>query len=211
MPDSSADRLAASSRRLVYSPHLCDAGRPCRRARRTRSICCWQSPSTSPARSPRTRRSCSATAIVKRSSLISQVLAAITGGMLGAIGIAYFEWANHGFQEVVVPWTRIGNPADAQAWSARLGQAPYQSVYGTSLSGALEFRRRAAETGAVRRHAAGDRRLRRRRQQQRAASRAGARRVGRRRRHHQRPAHHQPPSRASAVWNSMSTNTTATP
>ncbi len=65
------------------------------------------------------------------------VLAAIAGGPLGAIAVAYLEWANYEYQDVVIPWTRIATPADAQSWADRLQQAPWQSIFGTSLSGAL--------------------------------------------------------------------------
>lgn len=71
-----------------------------------------------------------------------RVLAAIGGGMLGAIAVAYVEWAAHGYQQLVIPWTRIGDPADAAAWSDRLAQSPRRSVSWTSISGALAFSRR---------------------------------------------------------------------
>jgi Protein of unknown function (DUF1194) len=71
-----------------------------------------------------------------------RVLAAISGGMLGAIAVAYVEWAGYGYQQLVIAWTRIGNPADAAAWSTRLAQSPRRSVSWTSISGALAFSRR---------------------------------------------------------------------
>ncbi len=67
------------------------------------------------------------------------VLAAIAGGPVGAIAVVYVEWARYDFQEVIVPWTRIGGAADAKAWAARLGQSPRQSVSWTSISGALMY------------------------------------------------------------------------
>ena len=70
-----------------------------------------------------------------------RVLAAISGGMLGAIAVAYVEWAGYGHQQLVMAWTRIGNPADAAAWSNRLAQSPRRSVSWTSISGALAFSR----------------------------------------------------------------------
>ena len=54
------------------------------------------------------------------------VLAAIAGGPVGAIGVAYFEWARYDFQDLILPWTRIAGRADAQAWSDRLGAIPRQ-------------------------------------------------------------------------------------
>ena len=70
-----------------------------------------------------------------------RVLAAISGGTLGAIAVAYVEWAAYSYQQLVLGWTRIGNPADAAAWSSRLAQSPRRSVSWTSISGALAFSR----------------------------------------------------------------------
>ena len=67
------------------------------------------------------------------------VLAAIAGGSVGAIAIAYVEWARYDHQDLIIPWTRIATPSDARAWADRLARSPRQSTYGTSLSGALAF------------------------------------------------------------------------
>ncbi len=69
------------------------------------------------------------------------VLEAIRGGMLGAIGLAYVEWAGGEYQRLVLPWTRIAAPADAIAWADRLAEAPRASLSWTSISGALDFSR----------------------------------------------------------------------
>jgi len=45
----------------------------------------------------------------------------------------------------VIPWTRIGTPDEAAAWSDRLARSPRQSVTWTSISGALIFSRRMLE------------------------------------------------------------------
>ncbi len=75
-----------------------------------------------------------------RSAIIDPgVQAAIVGGSLGAIAVAYIEWASYEFQDLVIPWTRIGSPADAQAWADRLERSPRQSMSWTSISGALAF------------------------------------------------------------------------
>lgn len=68
-----------------------------------------------------------------------QVVAAITGGMLGAIAVAYVEWAGIQYQRLVIPWTRLGSAADAAAWSSVLDAAPRASMAWTSISGALAF------------------------------------------------------------------------
>ena len=67
------------------------------------------------------------------------VLAGIANGPLGAIAVAYFEWAAYDFQDLIMPWTRIAGPSDAQAWADRLGAIRHQSVSWTSLSGALAY------------------------------------------------------------------------
>lgn len=70
-----------------------------------------------------------------------RVSAAIGGGMLGAIAIAYVEWAGIGHQRLIIPWTRIGGAGAAAAWSERLAESPRESISWTSLSGALAFSR----------------------------------------------------------------------
>ncbi|SDB70112.1 DUF1194 domain-containing protein [Belnapia rosea] len=67
------------------------------------------------------------------------VVEAIRGGMMGAIGLAYVEWAGGEYQRLVLPWTRIASAADAQGWAERLAEAPRASLSWTSISGALDF------------------------------------------------------------------------
>jgi Protein of unknown function (DUF1194) len=71
-----------------------------------------------------------------------RIVAAIRGGMIGAIGTAYVEWAGIEHQQLVIPWTRIGSRAEAEAWAEALSQAPRVSLRRTSLSGGIEFSRR---------------------------------------------------------------------
>lgn len=78
-----------------------------------------------------------------RSAMIDPaVVAAIGGGAIGAVAVAYVEWAGFDYQQLVIPWTRIAGPDDAAAWSERLARSPRRSVSWTSLSGALMFSRR---------------------------------------------------------------------
>lgn len=70
-----------------------------------------------------------------------KVVAAVRGGMLGAIGLAYVEWAGVGHQRLVIPWTRVASQADADEWAETLGQAPRQSLSFTSVSGGIDFSR----------------------------------------------------------------------
>ncbi len=69
----------------------------------------------------------------------SLVVEAIRGGMIGAVGIAYVEWAGAEYQRLVLPWTRIASPGGAFAWASRLDEAPRASLSWTSISGALDF------------------------------------------------------------------------
>lgn len=70
------------------------------------------------------------------------VVEAIRGGMIGAIGIAYVEWAGAEYQRLVLPWQRLGSAADAQGWSEKLAEAPRASLSWTSISGGIDFSRR---------------------------------------------------------------------
>jgi hypothetical protein len=70
-----------------------------------------------------------------------QVLAAIAGGPLGAIAVAYVEWASSTYQTLVIPWSRIASQADGAAWAAQLARSKRASVNWTSISGALAFSR----------------------------------------------------------------------
>lgn len=69
------------------------------------------------------------------------VVAAIRGGLIGAVGIAYVEWAGIEYQRTVIPWRRIASQADAEAWAATLAEAPRASLSWTSISGAIRHAR----------------------------------------------------------------------
>jgi hypothetical protein len=69
------------------------------------------------------------------------VVNAIRGGMIGAVGLAYVEWAGIEYQRLVLPWTRIGSQADADRWAEALATAPRASLSWTSISGGLRFSR----------------------------------------------------------------------
>ena len=74
-----------------------------------------------------------------------RVVEAIRGGMLGAVAIAYTEWAGIEYQRLVIPWTRIGSPRDAEGWAGTLAQAPRSSLSWTSISGAIDHARRVID------------------------------------------------------------------
>jgi hypothetical protein len=70
-----------------------------------------------------------------------QVIEAIRGGMIGAIGLAYVEWAGAEYQRLVLPWMRVSGAGEARAWSEKLAEAPRASLSWTSISGGLDFSR----------------------------------------------------------------------
>ncbi|MDW8315557.1 MAG: DUF1194 domain-containing protein [Rhodovarius sp.] len=71
-----------------------------------------------------------------------RVIEAIGRGMVGAIAVAYVEWAGVEYQRLVLPWTRIATAADAERWAQMLDEAPRVSLSWTSISGAIDFSRR---------------------------------------------------------------------
>lgn len=72
----------------------------------------------------------------------ARVVEAIGRGMIGAVGVAYVEWAGIEHQRLVLPWTRIATQHDADGWAAALAEAPRASLSWTSISGAIDFSRR---------------------------------------------------------------------
>lgn len=73
------------------------------------------------------------------------VLAAIRNGLIGAVGLAYVEWAGIEYQRTVLPWQRITNPAEAHAWASALAEAPRSSLSWTSISGGIRHARAVLE------------------------------------------------------------------
>lgn len=65
------------------------------------------------------------------------VLAAIEGGMLGAIGLVYVEWAGFEHRRTVVPWSRIDGVEAAQMFASQVAEAPRLALPWTSVSGAI--------------------------------------------------------------------------
>lgn len=67
-----------------------------------------------------------------------RVQAAMTDGPHGAVAIAYLEWSGPEHQVLVLPWTRIASPAEAEAPAARLLAAPPTIGTWTSIAAALD-------------------------------------------------------------------------
>jgi hypothetical protein len=70
-----------------------------------------------------------------------RVVEVVRRGMIGAIGLAYVEWAGFEYQRLVIPWTRIATQRDADTWAETLAEAPRASLSWTSISGAIDFSR----------------------------------------------------------------------
>lgn len=70
-----------------------------------------------------------------------EVIARITGGLIGEIALTYVEWAGAGTQNVVVPWTLVDSPEAARKIAADITNHFDPSLRRTSISGALLYAR----------------------------------------------------------------------
>ena len=78
-----------------------------------------------------------------------EVIQAIQSGAAGRIAVTYMEWSGPSYQQVLVPWTIVGNRGEAEAFAALLEKAPMTRDSGTSISGGLETAARLfASSGA---------------------------------------------------------------
>lgn len=68
-----------------------------------------------------------------------EVLAAVRGGLIGRIAVAYVEWAGAGEQHLVVDWTTISDEASAKAFADTLMVQPLRRAFRTSISEAVAF------------------------------------------------------------------------
>ena len=66
-----------------------------------------------------------------------EVIAAITGGPIGAVAIAYVEWAGSDSQRLIADWTVIASAEDATRLASTIAAAPVTALRRTSISGAL--------------------------------------------------------------------------
>ena len=64
------------------------------------------------------------------------VVEAIRGGMIGAIGLAYVEWAGIEYQRTGAALDAHRQPGRCRAWAEKLAEAPRASLSWTSISGA---------------------------------------------------------------------------
>ncbi|WP_298912679.1 DUF1194 domain-containing protein [uncultured Roseobacter sp.] len=68
-----------------------------------------------------------------------QVLQAIESGLLGRVAITYVEWAGEYSQRVIVPWTLLQSPQEAQAIAHQITARFDEGLRRTSISGALIY------------------------------------------------------------------------
>jgi hypothetical protein len=80
----------------------------------------------------------------------AEVLAAIKSGPYGRIAIACFGWASPDYQRVIVPWTIVETPADADAVAHAIERKPLAVGGGTSISAALLFSERLLHAAGIR-------------------------------------------------------------
>jgi len=71
-----------------------------------------------------------------------RVAKAIRGGIHGSIAVCYFQWSGFSYQTLILPWTRLKQPAEIAAFATAMEQAP-RTIFsgGTAPGGAIEFAR----------------------------------------------------------------------
>lgn len=79
----------------------------------------------------------------------ADLIRAITGGPLGRIAIAYFEWAGEAQDGTLIPWRIVDGPAAAQALASEIAAMPPRRGRSTSISRALQFAVTLIEDGSV--------------------------------------------------------------
>lgn len=75
-----------------------------------------------------------------------EVKGTIAGGMIGRIAVTYVEWAGAHSQTVIVPWTLIETPEQADDVARRLVDYFNQGMRRTSISEALVYAAESFET-----------------------------------------------------------------
>jgi hypothetical protein len=67
-----------------------------------------------------------------------RVINAIQSGPLGAIAVAYVEWAGVDYQRTMIDWFRIHDGESAGEFAAKIAALPRLSMGWTSISGAID-------------------------------------------------------------------------
>lgn len=68
-------------------------------------------------------------------------IAAVRMGLIGKVAISYYEWSGSVDTNTLVDWHVIASAEDAQTFAAAVEAAPLERLYGTSISGAIDFGR----------------------------------------------------------------------
>jgi fermentation-respiration switch protein FrsA (DUF1100 family) len=68
-----------------------------------------------------------------------RLIGGVAAGPIGAIACMMFLWSDHNIQQPVIPWTRIGSPAEAEGFARAVDAAPRNTFLYTSISGAMTY------------------------------------------------------------------------
>ena len=68
-----------------------------------------------------------------------EVLKAIASGPTGRIAVAFVEWSGSSSQRLVIGWTLVGDPEQAQVLGAEIAAAPRSFRDRTAIGSALDF------------------------------------------------------------------------
>lgn len=79
----------------------------------------------------------------------SQVQNAIANGLIGTIAVMYVEWARADLKKVIVPWSIISTPEQANRFADRLMAAEYGNMRNTSITGAIRYGQQQMENNAA--------------------------------------------------------------
>ncbi|MCQ4159519.1 DUF1194 domain-containing protein [Roseomonas sp. GC11] len=63
----------------------------------------------------------------------------ISRGAVGSIAVTFFTWSDWNVQELLIPWTRVGDTRSAHAFAEALDAAPRRTFLYTSISGAIDY------------------------------------------------------------------------
>jgi hypothetical protein len=77
------------------------------------------------------------------------VLAAIRGGVIGAIAVAYMEWGGPSSQVLIVDWHLIRDAASAAVFAEKLVTSPRGATGYNSISNAIDFSVRLVESNRL--------------------------------------------------------------
>ena len=64
---------------------------------------------------------------------------AISSGAVGAIAVIMFIWSDYHIQETLIPWARLANADDCNAYAQTVLEAPRRIYLYTSISGAIDY------------------------------------------------------------------------